>query len=173
MKDMYKGPQIVVRAFTKEIRKKEQVFEFVDRRDVVLCIPFTDDKEIIFVEQYRAAVDSDLLEFPAGKVDDDETLEEAMKRELLEEIGYVTTDLEQIGSILGSPHFSNETIHIFKASGEIIQPPTPTSTESFSGVIYTGLSKVESLLASAKLLDSKSIAAIALFNAKNNNSIRG
>ena len=166
MKEVYKGTQIVVREFLKKIRGEKQVFEFVSRRDVVLCIPFDSDNNIIFVDQYRAAIDSNVLELPAGKVDHGETLEVAIKRELIEEIGYELTELEHIGSILGSPHFSDEKIHVFKAKGKIVRDPTPTKTESFSGVISMSAKEVERSIANSELIDGKSIAAITLLMAK-------
>jgi len=166
MKEVYKGTQIVVRELLKKIRGEEQVFEFVSRRDVVLCIPFDPENNIIFVEQYRAAIDQNVLELPAGKVDLGETLDVAIRRELIEEIGYELAELEHIGSVLGSPHFSDEKIHIYKATGKIVCDPKPTKTESFSGVTYMSVTEVEHYIANTELIDGKSIAAIALLMAK-------
>jgi len=71
-------------------------WEYVERVNcsgVVIILPMTDDKKVIFIEQYRIPVKRKTIEFPAGLVNDKklkrkETLIEAAKRELLEETGY-------------------------------------------------------------------------------------
>ncbi|MCJ7670822.1 MAG: NUDIX hydrolase, partial [Acidimicrobiia bacterium] len=56
----------------------------------VVVVPVTTDRErVILVRQFRAAIDGELLEVPAGKRDvDGEPPEETARRELEEEIGY-------------------------------------------------------------------------------------
>ncbi|MDY4679375.1 MAG: NUDIX hydrolase, partial [Dialister sp.] len=63
-------------------------------REVVLhpgasaIIPVTEDGEILFVRQYRYAVEQPLLEIPAGKLDGGEDPDTCAARELTEETGY-------------------------------------------------------------------------------------
>ena len=55
----------------------------------VTAVPVTEDGKIIMVRQYRHALGEICIEIPGGCVDDtDKNLEEAIKRELLEETGY-------------------------------------------------------------------------------------
>lgn len=68
------------------------LWEYVDREDqrpaavmVTVCRPSGD---LILVRQYRPALAGDTIEFPAGLIDDGETVAEAALRELKEEIGY-------------------------------------------------------------------------------------
>ena len=71
-------------------------WEFVQRPNssaVVVIVSVNRDGEAIFVEQYREAVQSSVIEWPAGLVGDekgaeDEPLEAAAARELEEEAGY-------------------------------------------------------------------------------------
>jgi ADP-ribose pyrophosphatase len=56
-----------------------------------------------------------LLELPAGKVDEGETPEQCIRRELEEEIGYRPDALEPITSYFPAPGYSAERLHLFYA----------------------------------------------------------
>lgn len=64
----------------------------------------------------RFAGGGDVLEAPAGLVDDGETPLEAARRELVEEAGLEVDDLEPAGAILSSPGISTERIDLFLAA---------------------------------------------------------
>ena len=90
-------------------------------REVVLhpgasaIIPVTGDGEILFVRQYRYAVEQPLLEIPAGKLDGGEDPDTCAARELTEETGYKTEHMEKLGYVYTTPGFCNETIHLYLA----------------------------------------------------------
>lgn len=85
----------------------------------VVIVPVTEDRRaVVLVRQYRAAVDDDLLEVPAGKRDvAGEPAEETARRELLEEVGLVADRLVFLASVLNSPGFCDERSEIFAALG--------------------------------------------------------
>ena len=58
--------------------------------DWVNAIVLTEDEEIVLVEQYRHPGNDFYLEIPAGKVEEGESYEEAIRREIREETGYVS-----------------------------------------------------------------------------------
>lgn len=70
--------------------------------------------DVVLVEQYRAALDANLIEIPAGKRDiDGEPLETAAARELVEEVGLEPTALTHLGTFFTAAGFSDEDIAIF------------------------------------------------------------
>lgn len=79
-------------------------WEFAQRRNVtgiVVVVPITNDDEVVFVEQYRPPVESNVIELCAGLAGDipgeeDEDMTEAARRELLEECGYAAGTLEPV-----------------------------------------------------------------------------
>lgn len=58
---------------------------------------------------------ADLLEAPAGLVEDDEDPETTARREVLEETGYRIATLERVGAAWTSPGLSTEKMDLFLA----------------------------------------------------------
>lgn len=58
--------------------------------DWVNAIVLTKDHQIVLVKQYRYAAQDFFLEIPAGKLEGNETYEEAILREVREETGFIT-----------------------------------------------------------------------------------
>lgn len=76
----------------------QEPFYRIESPNGVLVLALTNDGEIILVRQFRHAIGSSTLEFPAGSIEVGETPEEAAARELLEETGYRAGTLRLLGS---------------------------------------------------------------------------
>ena len=98
-------------------------WEYVERRGsrgVVAILAVTPAAEIVLVEQHRPAVACPVIELPAGLAGDvpgqeDESLEAAARRELIEEAGYRAQEMVPLAHLVSSPGLSSETFHIFEA----------------------------------------------------------
>lgn len=117
--------------------KKEEtlVWNLVSRRKVpkVISKDFTPDavvvitwheetKKLLLLKQYRPSVDGVLIEFPAGKIDKGESIEDAADRELYEETGLSITKIIEISpSLYSSSGMTDESVVfvICECSGEI------------------------------------------------------
>jgi len=91
-----------VRVVEKNVITKDghhRVWEAVERTNVhgsgaVVIVALTKDGELLFEKNWRAAIESYVIQFPAGLTDiRGETEEEAARRELLEETGYVAGEV--------------------------------------------------------------------------------
>ncbi len=97
------------------------------KADGVMIIPITKEDELIIIKQYRPAIDGFIYEFPAGLIDEGETVEQASKRELFEETGLNCISFEYlIKPSYTSVGMSDETVAIVKMIVEGI----PTSDNS-------------------------------------------
>ena len=88
------------------------IFEFRSWANVVAL---TKNGDVVLVKQYRHGVCESLLEFPGGVVEDDEDPIEGAKRELLEETGYSSSTLIQVGQFYPNPALQTNTLHCFLA----------------------------------------------------------
>ena len=84
----------------------------------VIVIAVTPDDEVLFVEQFRVPLGSRTIEMPAGLVGDDhaqDTLEDAARRELIEETGWSPGKVEVLLVGPTSSGMSNERIAFVRA----------------------------------------------------------
>ena len=75
----------------------------------------SDEPMVVFVENYRAAVDRRLLELPAGKLEPAEDPLAAAGRELIEETGYKAASIEPMSEFFTTPGLTDERMHAFIA----------------------------------------------------------
>ena len=77
------------------------------------------DPRVLLIRQFRHAAGGWIWEIPAGRLDagEKEYPERAAARELTEETGYTAAHLERLTSIVTTPGFSDEVIHLFLATG--------------------------------------------------------
>lgn len=91
----------------------------VELPTTVCAVAITEEGEILMVKQYRHPIKETILEIPGGFVDENETPEEAMKRELKEETGYEFSFVKNVGKIAANPGVLDNFTYLFLAEGGI------------------------------------------------------
>ena len=92
--------------------------EVVRHPGAVGVVPLHDDGTVTLVRQYRAAIDQDIWEVPAGLRDvDGEPTDETARRELAEEAGLEAAHVEHLVTFHNSPGFSDEAVVVYVATG--------------------------------------------------------
>lgn len=92
-------------------------FERVNCKGIVAVVPVTDNKEALLIKQFRPPVNRYVVEFPAGLNDRGDALEDAARRELLEETGYSAREMIYLGEGPVSSGASGEVLTVFLAKG--------------------------------------------------------
>ncbi|MBW4434531.1 MAG: NUDIX hydrolase [Pelatocladus maniniholoensis HA4357-MV3] len=84
--------------------------------EVAIILAITTNQEIVFVRQYRHAVENFFIELPAGSFDpNQESAEVAAKRELQEETGYTAKNIKKITTLYDRPSKDTNQLHLFLA----------------------------------------------------------
>ncbi len=117
---------------------------------------------VILVRQYRYAADGYLLEIPAGRPDrEGEPWEECARRELEEETGLVAGRLERLGSVYTTPGFTDEMIHIFRAT-DLGEGSVSRDRDEFIEVQEIPISRILAMIGSGEITDAKTICGLHL-----------
>jgi ADP-ribose pyrophosphatase len=139
--------------------------DLVHHPGAVSIVPVVDDgREVLMVRQYRAAIDAELLEIPAGKRDvPDEPPEATAHRELEEEVGMRAGRLEKLAEFYNSPGFCDEHSFVFLALDlEQSEISAHSPEEQHMTVERVPLDAVPRLVAAGELVDAKSIIGLCL-----------
>ena len=135
--------------------------ELVDHKQGVGILPVRGNR-IIFVRQFRKAIEKVILEIPAGLVEAGEDPKEAAVRELQEEIGLKPLDLHFLGEMWPSPGFTNEVTTLFMASQFVIEPRKQDDDE-FIEIVEMPIRTVRALYLKGKFSDAKTACVLGRF----------
>jgi 8-oxo-dGTP pyrophosphatase MutT (NUDIX family) len=124
------------------------VIEVPDWTNMVII---TKDERIVLVKQYRHAFGTTTLELPGGILEKGEQPMESAIREMQEETGYVSNEVEFIMKISPNPALINNTAYFFLALNA--EKLTQTNFDPFEDIIIETYSKEEfkQLLSEGKL----------------------
>ncbi len=121
--------------------------------------PMGDEPQVLLLRQYRYAAGGYLYEIPAGRLDEGETPIQCAARELKEETGCTADLIEPMTSILTTPGFTDEVIHLFMATGLTHGEPNREADE-FVEVVIMRLSEALERISSGEITDSKTVLAL-------------
>ena len=113
------------------------------------------------VRQYRHPSLRQLLEIPAGIIEDGEDPEETALRELQEETGFSSKNLRLMTGFWSSPGFTNEYMYAFIAK-DLLESKLPQDEDEDISVEKIPLDQVERLIKFGEIEDAKSIACIMM-----------
>ena len=138
--------------------------DLVHHPGAVSIVPVDDDRSVLMVRQYRAAIDADLLEIPAGKRDvEGEPPEGTAQRELEEEVGVRAGRIEKLGEFYNSPGFSDEYSYVFLGLDlEPAEASAHSPEEAAMSIERVSLDEVPMLIRTGRLVDAKSIIGLCL-----------
>jgi 8-oxo-dGTP pyrophosphatase MutT (NUDIX family) len=136
--------------------------EVVHHPGAVGMVPLHDDGTVTLVRQYRAPLDTEMWEIPAGLRDvAGEPTELTAQRELAEEVGLRAGRLEHLITFHNSPGFSDEAVVIYLATDLHEVPDDRQSVEEQHMVVERiPLAEARAMVADGRITDAKTVIAV-------------
>lgn len=126
----------------------------------VLGDPGSDDPQVLLIRQYRYASGGYLYEVPAGRPSEPgEDWELCARRELQEETGLVAGRMVRMTSILTTPGFTDERIHLFVAY-DLTQGSTAYDQDEFIEIVPIAMSEALRMVRDEEITDAKTICTL-------------
>lgn len=138
----------------------EREREIVVHPGSVAIVAVDRERRVTLVRQLREPARNQLLELPAGTLDEHEEPLACAQRELAEETGLHGGRWSELGAFWTSPGFLNERMHLFLA--EDVEPGESAQEEDES-IELVRVPAEELAARVAKLEDAKTIAGLLLY----------
>lgn len=117
------------------------------------------DGHIVFVEQYRVAIEQTTIEIPAGKLEGAEDPVSRGLTELREETGLIATELIAAGTIYPSCGILDEKMYIYLAL-EMTQGEQDLDGDEDVTIVRLSIDEVRRRLAEHTFVDAKTIIGL-------------
>lgn len=141
-------------------------WDFIGHKGAAAVVPVRADGKLLMVRQYRNALDRYTLEIPAGGLNGaSEPTKDAAARELEEETGYRSADLELLITVRTTVAFCNEKIDIYVARN-LARGEQHLDEDEFINVEPYSVEELSDMILTGKIEDSKTIAAVMSYRAK-------
>lgn len=128
----------------------------------VVILPVLDDTHVVLIKQYRPSINKYIIEAPAGVVEPGESTRETAYRELIEETGYKSKELIEIGYYYVTPGYSTEKMHFFIARELEYIGVKPEKYEVIEPVVFE-LNEVINMIKSNAINDLKTTMIILYY----------
>ena len=151
---------------TIEINGERQVtYDFIAHKGASAMIPVDTDGKILMVRQYRAAIDQETLEIPAGGLNPGEDNRTCAIRECEEETGYRPGEAFHLIDVYTTVAFCNERIGIYYT-----KDLTPTrqnlDDDEYVTIERYSLEELVQMILEGKITDAKTVAGILAYKTK-------
>lgn len=164
----YQGTILKIYEDTVLANGHEAHWDFIHHDGAAAVVPVMDDGKILMVRQYRNALDRYTLEIPAGKLDEPgEPTIECASRELEEETGYRSDNIEYLITVNTTIAFCDEKVDIYIAKNLIPSHQNLDEDEEIELGAYT-IEELQEQILSGKITDGKTIAALMSYARKYN-----
>ena len=162
----YQGTILKIYQDTVLANGHEAHWDFIHHDGAAAVLPVTSEGKILMVRQYRNALDRFTLEIPAGKLDEpDEPKIECAYRELEEETGFRTENMEYLISVNTTVAFCDEAIDIFVARNLIPSHQHLDEDEFIDLKAYT-IEELKEKIFTGEIQDAKTVSALLAYDSK-------
>jgi len=133
--------------------------EMILHPGAVMIVPVLSDGRVVVELQYRHPLGQVVIEFPAGKLDADESRLLGAQRELREETGFAAKRWAHMGEVAPAIAYSDERIDMWLAT-DLVAGHTERDEGELLEVCAAEVSELKALVHSGVICDSKTLAGL-------------
>ncbi|MCQ2392541.1 MAG: NUDIX hydrolase [Kiritimatiellae bacterium] len=137
--------------------------EVVRHGPAVAILARRPDGKFVFVQQYRKAAEEALIEVIAGGLEAGEDPVEGAKRETAEETGYEVTTIKYLTTIICTPGYCEERIHVYYAELAANAHAQDQDPDENVYPVILSEAEVEDAIRKGTIFDSKTLSAWACY----------
>jgi ADP-ribose pyrophosphatase len=135
--------------------------DIIEHPPSVMLLPIDEEGQVWFIRQYRHAARREILELPAGVVEEGEAPLVCAQREIREEIGMSAAQFKLIGEFFLVPGYSSEYMYVYLAK-ELKPDPLPGDEDEFISIERIPIETAYQMAEAGEVRDVKTIAALLL-----------
>ena len=161
-KNIYSGKVVTLNIDTVTLPNGVTIdLEVVRHPGAAAVVPLKDNGTVVLIKQFRHAADGFIYEIPAGKLHPGEDPKHCAARELEEEIGYQAGKLELLSSIFTAPGFTDEVIHIYKAT-ELAKGRQNLDRDEVLEIVEVSLQEAIDMIRVGRIRDAKTMVGLQM-----------
>jgi len=164
VREIYKGRIVDLRVERVTLPNGATVdLELMHHPGAAAVVAADEQDRVVLIRQYRHAAGGYIWELPAGILaSPDEPPEACAARELAEETGVVARELRHLGTILTTPGFCDERIHLFLGRGLMDGSHAREFDEAIAEIARVPLAEALARVRNGEIVDGKTIVGLHL-----------
>jgi ADP-ribose pyrophosphatase len=160
IKNIYTGKVVTLNIDTVTLPNGVTIdLEIIRHPGAAAVVPLKDDGRVVLIKQFRHAACGFIYEIPAGKLHPGEDPKHCAVRELEEEVGYRAGNLTLLSSIFTAPGFTDEVIHIYRAT-ELSRGRQNLDRDEVLEIVEVSLQEAIEMVRAGKIRDAKTMVGL-------------
>lgn len=139
--------------------------EVIVHPGAAVVLPILPDGRVLLIANQRPTVRGELLELPAGTLEDGESPRACAARELVEETGWQAGRLEPLVEFYSSPGICTERMHVFLAS-ELVPGAPAREADEVIRTVPMDWEEVHRALAAGRIQDGKTLVGLLYYDSR-------
>ena len=161
-KNIYSGKVVTLNIDTVTLPNGVTIdLEIVRHPGAAAVVPLKENGTVVLIKQFRHAAGGFIYEIPAGKLHPGEDPKNCAARELEEEIGYQAGKLDLLSSIFTAPGFTDEVIHIYKAT-ELAKGRQNLDRDEVLEIVEVSLQEAIDMIRVGRIRDAKTMVGLQM-----------